>query len=211
MSESAYHTVRGGALKLGGVEVKRSEKHKKKKHKKEKRERDEQPEEVEETAIPAPIVVKSGSGRITTSNNTVQGHEGTKFMEELKPGDAIIITNPSTMRDETRIVKMVLSNVAIGISSAFSSDLISTTSFRYVNAPEDIVAIESAERAKKKQAKSEEDSEGLLKFAQGEKFAYRVMRKGKTGYDIVTEDVAGRSRGDLLNTRAKKKADRMCM
>lgn len=34
--------------------------------------------------------------------------------------------------DETKIVKMVLSNVSISVSSNFSTDLISTTSFRYV-------------------------------------------------------------------------------
>jgi hypothetical protein len=105
---------------------------------------------------------------------------------------------------------MVLSNVAIGISSAFSTDLISTTPFRFVRAPEDIVAKEQAARAAKKQAKFEEDSEGLSKV-EGDTFSYRVMRKGKTGYDIVTEDVAGRGRTELLYQRSKKKADRFCM
>lgn len=32
-------------------------------------------------------------------------------------------------------MKMVLSNMSIAISSPFSSDLISTTSFRYIKAP----------------------------------------------------------------------------
>jgi hypothetical protein len=35
------------------------------------------------------------------------------------------------LQDETKVVRMVLSNVSIGISSSFSTDLISTTSFRY--------------------------------------------------------------------------------
>lgn len=39
------------------------------------------------------------------------------------------------LREETRIVKMVLSNMSISISSPFSSDLISTTNFRYIKAP----------------------------------------------------------------------------
>lgn len=60
---------------------------------------------------------------------TVHGHE-TNFMEQLAPGDAIIISHPTTFQDETKIVKMVLSNISIGISSAFSSDLITTTPFR---------------------------------------------------------------------------------
>ena len=54
-------------------------------------------------------------------------------------GDALIITHPTTTADETRIVKMVLSDVSISISSAFSSDLISTTPFRFVQAPKEQV------------------------------------------------------------------------
>lgn len=211
-----YEKVRRGGLILGGVEIKRSEKHKKKKSKKHKRDREEEEpgsEDHVESSAPAaaPIVICSGSGRITTSSTTVQGHEGTKFVQELRVGDAIIITHPTTHGDETRIVKMVLSNVAIGISSAFSSDLISTTPFRYVKAPEDIVAREGAERAKKAKATVEEDTEGIIGKKGGDVISYRVMRANKTGYNIITEEVAGRNRGELLNMRSKKKADRFCM
>lgn len=52
-------------------------------------------------------------------------------MSQLTVGDAIMITHPTTLQEETKIVRMVLSNVSIGISSAFSTDLISTTPFRY--------------------------------------------------------------------------------
>lgn len=38
---------------------------------------------------------KLGSGRFTSSDTTIHGH-GTCFMTELSPGDAIIITHPST-------------------------------------------------------------------------------------------------------------------
>ena len=51
-------------------------------------------------------------------------------MEELKVGDALIITHPTSLVDETKIVRMVLSNISVSISSAFSSDLVSTASFR---------------------------------------------------------------------------------
>ena len=37
-----------------------------------------------------------------------------------------------SLQEETKIVRMVLSNVSIGISSGFSSDLISTTPFRLI-------------------------------------------------------------------------------
>lgn len=55
------------------------------------------------------------------------------------------------LREETRIVKMVLSNMSISISSAFSSDLISTTNFRYIKAPRLEVSAETkAEDGKKR-------------------------------------------------------------
>jgi hypothetical protein len=76
-------------------------------------------------------VLLNGTGRITSSGTTIQGHS-TKFLEELSPGDAIIIFHPTTLHEETKIVRMVLSSISIGISSAFSSDLISTTPFKFV-------------------------------------------------------------------------------
>ena len=65
---------------------------------------------------------------------TIYGHD-TDFMAELVIGDAVMISHPTTLDDETRIVRMVLSNSSISISSPFSSDLITTTPFRYVKAP----------------------------------------------------------------------------
>lgn len=83
-------------------------------------------EDADADEIPEPI---QGTGRITTSGTTVAGHF-TKFMDELRPGDAILITHPTTLQTEMKVVRMVLSNMSIGISSGFSSDLISTTSFK---------------------------------------------------------------------------------
>ena len=77
-------------------------------------------------------------------------------MSELKPGDAITVTHPTTwaifvkdhidthcgfsnrLQEETRIVRMVLSDFSMGISSALSTDLISTTLFRYIQAPKQV-------------------------------------------------------------------------
>lgn len=82
------------------------------------------------------IKILAGTGRMTSSGTTVLGH-GTLFMAELTHGDAIIVSHPTTFKDETKIVRMVLSNMSISVSSAFSSDLISTASFRYIKAPKD--------------------------------------------------------------------------
>lgn len=46
-------------------------------------------------------------------------------------------------------MKMVLSNISIGISSAFGSDLITTTKFRYIKAPR----VEMTAEAKEEDAK----------------------------------------------------------
>ena len=74
---------------------------------------------------------QQGTGRITSSSTIISGHY-TKFMDELKPGDAIIVTHPTSLVEEMKVVRIVVSNSSMSISSAFSSDLISTTLFKYV-------------------------------------------------------------------------------
>jgi len=71
--------------------------------------------------------------------NTVHG-QYSKFLEELDVVDAIVVTHPNTLVEETKIISMILSNSSMGISSSFSSDLISSTSFRYIKAPKDTSA-----------------------------------------------------------------------
>ena len=83
---------------------------------------------------------------------------GTKFMDQLASGDAVIITHPTTLQQETRIVTMVLSNVSIAISSAFSSDLISNTRFTFIKKPRDLVAEGQAAEANKKKKKKEDEA-----------------------------------------------------
>mmetsp|Transcript_37003 Transcript_37003/g.37655 ORF Transcript_37003/g.37655 Transcript_37003/m.37655 type:complete len:214 (-) Transcript_37003:86-727(-) len=158
------------------------------------------------------IKIEAGIGRITSSGTTVHGHE-TKFMDQLSPGDAIIIMHPVSMKDETKIVKMVLSNMSIGISSAFSSDLITTTNFKFIQAPKD----EEKEREKKeKEAKksklSEEEAFGTYASNGGERFTYREKKPGAYGgYKIIQESTGtSLSREQLLDKRSKKKADRFC-
>lgn len=146
---------------------------------------------------------------------TVHGHYS-KFLEELSPGDAIIITHPSTFQEETKIIRMVLSNVSMGISSAFSTDLISTTSFRYIKAPKEMQPSTSSEAdakatGKRKADEVEERAFGTYASNGGEKFVYRVKKAGAYGgYSIVSESTGGKqlSREELLDLRSKKKADR---
>ena len=90
--------------------------------------------EREEEEEEEQIRILSGSGRVTSSGTTIFGHE-TLFSNELAVGDAIVVSHPQSLVDETKIVRMVLSNVSISVSSAFSCDLVSTAAFRYVKAP----------------------------------------------------------------------------
>lgn len=63
------------------------------------------------------------------------------------------------LREETRIVKMVLSNISIAISSPFSSDLISTTKFRFIKAPRvELSAEAKREEAKRRKAQVRDES-----------------------------------------------------
>lgn len=105
-----------------------------------------------------PLQIITGTGRMTTSGVTVHGH-GTLFIEELGVGDAIMIIHPTTLTEETKIVRMVLSNISIGISSAFSTDLISQTAFKYIKVPkeEDEEVLAKAEREEGVQRKRKAD------------------------------------------------------
>jgi hypothetical protein len=167
---------------------------------------------VDSDSSKGPIQVLKGAGRITTSGTALQGH-GTSFMSQLSQGDALIVTHPSTLMDETRLVSMVLSDTSIGISSAFSSDLISTTSFHYVKAPKKTASAEDQRVAQKKRKAQEEDSAfGTYSSGGGDRIVYRVKKAGTYGgYEIVTEDAhQDMSREDLLKVRSQKKSDRYC-
>ena len=117
------------------------------------------------------------------------------------------------LQEETKIVRMVLSNVSIGISSAFSTDLISTTPFKYIKAPKDEENEEEKEQQKQqKKFKMEEEAFGTYASQGGSKFTYRVKKDGAFGgYKIVSESTNNQlSREELLDKRTKKKADRFC-
>jgi hypothetical protein len=168
-------------------------------------------DDIEDSAEPK-IEILPGVGRITSSGTVIQGHY-TEFMRQLNVGDALIITHPVSNEEETKIVRMVLSNTSIGLSSAFSSDLITTTGFRYIKAPKDKEDEDAKEQqAQHKKHRAEEEAFGTYASAGGSKFTYRVKKNSAYGgYKIVTETTGGElSREQLLDMRAKKKADRHC-
>ena len=176
-----------------------------------------------ENASADEIKIVSGTGRLTSSGTTILGHN-TLFMNELTHGDAIIVSHPTTFLDETKIVRMVLSNMSISVSSAFSTDLISTAPFRFIKAPKDPSSSSSSssngenDEKKKKlmtgkgQQDSEEAAFGEYVSQGGTKAVFRVKKAGPHGgYTMVTEDMkTNTSREDLLFMRSKKKSDRHC-
>lgn len=162
----------------------------------------------------APLLqAKAGSGRITSSGQVVTGYE-TEFLQELRVNDALIITHPSTLMEETRIVKMIVSNKGLSLSSPFSTDLITTTRFRYIHPPEEDEEggreAREEERRRQEKAGEEEKAFGTYGGAGGSKLVYRVKKAGTYGgYRIVTEDTgASLSRTELLERRLQHKSDR---
>ena len=208
----AYAKVKRGGLKLkGGM--------------KKKRKRERAPRDTTPAAAPAAtpqeededaFVVAAGSVRISSSGTAVRGHDGTRFMAELRAGDAVVITHPTTLTEETRIVKMVLSDVSIAISSGFSSDLVSTTAFRYVAAPRvEQSAADKEWDAAQRRVLREDGAVGDYAGGGGTTLVYRTRKKGavggSNGWKIVTEQLAEpKTRTELLEMRSKYKSDRHC-
>lgn len=170
--------------------------------------------EGEEGGEEAPFLqAKQGTGRITSSGQIVTGYE-TEFLQELRVNDALIITHPSTFIEETRIIKMIVSNSGMSLSSGFSTDLISTTGFRYLHPPEeegeDGREAREEEGRKREKAGEEDKAFGTYGGGGGTKLVYRVKKGGTYGgYKIVTEDTgAALSRTELLERRLQHKSDR---
>jgi hypothetical protein len=91
-----------------------------------------------------------------------------------------------SLQEETRIVRMVLGDTSIGISSAFSSDLMSTTPFRYIKAPKELKEQAEEQAAKRKRMPTESELFGTYASNQGQELVYRVKKSGAYGgYKIM--------------------------
>jgi hypothetical protein len=210
-----YARTIGKKLKFKGSDndvFKKTKKKKKKKKKKKDRKRKKEEVEEEEEYVPVKLL---GHGRIITSNTSVTGQGDTRFSSELQVGDCIVVQHPTSLRTETRVVRMVLSQISIAISSPFSTDLITPTRFYYIKAPPKKVDKSEIED-KKKRRKISEQKNAFGTYTdtteQGSTFTYRVRKKGLgMSYHIVTERASGtNSRETLLDKRSKKKHDRYC-
>lgn len=103
------------------------------------------------SSTPSPSVT-TGNGLVSTSGTVVTGH-GTSFRSDLRAGDAIIAR--TERGEEMRVVTMVLSQISISVSSAFSVDLKVPTPYKFIVKPRDAKK-ERADRDRKANAEKEE-------------------------------------------------------
>ncbi len=85
--------------------------------------------------------------------------------------------------------------------------------FRYIKAPKDeIDEAQQQQLATQKRHRAEQEAFGIYASAGGSQFTYRVRKAGAHGgYTIMTEKTEKEmTREELLDMRAKKKADRHC-
>ena len=160
----------------------------------------------------------SGAGRLLTSGSTVYG-KGTRFFKDAAVGDALMVRHPASLARETRVIKMILSDESLALSSGFSTDLISQTTYHVLKRPppskaeieKDIAAAQS--KTTQDRAETHAQAYGTYGGGAGQTVTYRERLSGAHGsYRIVTAKVEpGMSRSDLLNLRCKKKGDRMTM
>ncbi|KAI9906663.1 hypothetical protein PsorP6_003063 [Peronosclerospora sorghi] len=210
-------TVRGKLTLKGGVSLKSAKKHPKRKIKSKANDRDRELLTSASHDISYQLVKTRGSGRLLSSGTTLMGQMGAKFLQELKVGDALVVQHPTSLVEETRIVRMVLSDVSASISSAFSSDLVSSTPFYFIRAPPADERKDEKEQKQRKKKRKVDEETAFGTYAggteKGGQVTYRVKKSGVYGgYTIVKEDAnVERSREDLLDLRAKKKGDRHCM
>lgn len=151
-----------------------------------------------------------GSGRIVSSGQTVTG-TGTAFAKELRAGDALEIVDPVTAKQELRVVTMVVSDTAAGISAPFPHGLAEPTRFRVLRIrPVGQAAGSSNGAAGASAASAAADTSfageysaasGTLTWREKVGGSYRERSQGAA---------AGMSREAMLEFRAKKKHDKHC-
>ena len=152
--------------------------------------------------------MKEGTGSITTSQNVCQGH-GTVFKNQLRAGDAIVARTKAGA-EEMRVVTMVLSNVSISLSSPFSTDLSTPTSFRYICKPRNDKKERAVKAQRARREQEEVETRAMGTYGGNQEIIYRE-KTAQGGYRIRKERATTEmSRSDLMDIRSKKKSDRYC-
>ena len=156
---------------------------------------------------PASPKVLAGTGTITTGSTVVNGID-TKFEREVAAGDALIVCFGK--RQEMRVVTMRLSNVSLNISSAFSENVKTPSSFQIIRKPRDEAKQKRLAERDREWTKKQEEERASGTFGSTEELIYRE-RTEHGNYRIKRAKVEGGvSRESLLDMRSKKTSDKYC-
>jgi hypothetical protein len=162
---------------------------------------------TESVQIQQPKLVK-GSGMITSSGSVVTGI-GTKFESELGVGDAMIV-ELSEGQQEMRVVKMRLSNLSCGISSAFSQSVVTPTPYQIIRKPSNSEEEQRKRRQESQRMKAELEQSSFGTYRHTDELVFR-RRTENGNYRIEKQSLDGeRSRTELLEMRSKKTSDKYC-
>ncbi|GBE61457.1 hypothetical protein, conserved [Babesia ovata] len=138
----------------------------------------------------------TGSGRIVSSGNTIQGFE-TKFLDEVAVGDTIIIKHPISKENEERTVQSVMSNRTLCLDIGYSTDLVTTSVYiiRKQKADDDQTLPEGSDStpAKKVSFVTVREKSGMWSY--------------KTTTKVVKAQMTAEER---LNERIKHSRDKRC-
>ncbi|KAK8805230.1 hypothetical protein WA588_000170 [Blastocystis sp. NMH] len=207
-----YSNLIVGKLKLKGMPIKKKSK---KVHK--KKETAEAPQVLEEVPVEemgsVPTNAVAGSGRIYCTGPIVYGRD-TKFLTELGSGDLFIIQHPTSLENEARVVKMIVSDTSLSLSSPFSKDFASLIPFEYVKKQEEEISPEEKQAQEKKERDAQENQAfGIYQGAGGTQFTYKTkLQSAYGGWKTITKKTKRvLTREEMLDMRVKHKSDRYCM
>ena len=152
--------------------------------------------------------ISNGQGLITTSGTVVSG-VGTAFKSQLRSGDAILICNEKGI-EEMRVITMVLGDISISVSSAFSCNIKTPSPFKYISKPRNDMKEKAMKVAKARQEKEDIEYRAMGTYGGEKEIIYREKTE-QGSYRIKREKASeDMGRSDLLAVRAKKKSDRYC-
>eukprot|EP00518_Triparma_eleuthera_P003071 CAMPEP_0182457104 /NCGR_PEP_ID=MMETSP1319-20130603/2767_1 /TAXON_ID=172717 /ORGANISM="Bolidomonas pacifica, Strain RCC208" /LENGTH=197 /DNA_ID=CAMNT_0024655503 /DNA_START=212 /DNA_END=801 /DNA_ORIENTATION=- len=148
------------------------------------------------SAAAAGMKKRQGSGHLIHSGTVVTG-QGTLFTRELSVGDALIVQNPSSGKEEMRVVRMIVGDLNLTISSGFTfSGGGGTQKFWYISAPKE-TKTEDEVRAEK-EAAFRDGVDKASGSSQGGTVEIRT-KNGSGGYNISRQRVDGEvSREEML-------------
>lgn len=156
-----------------------------------------------------------GTGRIITSGSIVQGL-GTLFTEEVAAGDLLVMTHPTTLTTEKRIISGVLSNRSAMLGTPFTTDFISTTAYT-VEKEGELIRLRAEEEAEgeSRVLVDEKMKKRLDEQIEKQKQTIQVREKlrnaGGVSYRTVTRTMGKQmSAEDALNERVKQGRDKFC-